>query len=194
MTERDVRLAMLDSLLTTPHRKLELVAPLHADMLARDPIFYGHLATWYQANGDVCDHQEVFVGSLLASDQAVHREAGFALIQGMPPYQVARVVDFMKQHLGKLPRLARTAVRKYLRTREADPSAFDRAALRARADLKHLYAALHVKPDPRADAILFKEQPPVDSPLGVLRALAATEDPSEQAALIARHRIPYSDS
>src|SRR6476620_1429081 len=61
--ERDLRLEILNSLLTTPHRKLEEVAAVHAEMAQRDPLFYGHLAVWYQRNGDVRDHHEVFTGN-----------------------------------------------------------------------------------------------------------------------------------
>src|SRR5947209_1663048 len=111
--ERDLRLEMLNSLLTTPHRQLEPVAQVHEAMVRQDPIFYGHLATWYQANGDVRDHKEVFVANLLASALPEHRDAGFVLLQEFPPYEVARVIDFMKQRLGKVPRSARTAVTRY---------------------------------------------------------------------------------
>src|SRR5262249_41375805 len=140
MNERDFRLDMLNSLLTTPHRKLEQVAQTHTEMVSRDPIFYGHLAAWYQNNGDVRDHQEVFLANLLNSGLAQHREAGLALLQGRPPYQVARVITFLKKQHGRVPRSARTAVTRYLRTREADPAFFDRAALRARKAMKQLYA------------------------------------------------------
>src|SRR5512141_256457 len=77
--ERDLRLEILNSLLTTPHRELDKVAELHTLMRGLDPIFYGHLAVWYQANGDVRDHKEVFVGNLLASDLPEHRDAGFVM-------------------------------------------------------------------------------------------------------------------
>lgn len=190
-TERDVRLEILNSLLTTPHRQLEEVAALHDTMLERDPLFYGHLAVWYQAEGEVRDHQEVFIGSLLTSPLPEHRDAGFVLLQALPPYQVARVVDFMKSK-GRLPRCARTAVTLYLRTREARPEFFDRAALRARKAMKHLYAGLHIKPSARADAILFKGKPPADSLAYRLRVLARTEDPAEVARLIVEHKIPYT--
>ena len=119
--ERDLRLEILNSLLTTPHRKLEEVAAVHAEMAQRDPLFYGHLAVWYQRNGEVRDHKEVFVGNLLTSDLPEHRDAGFMLLQEFPPYQVARVVDFMKARRGKLPRSARTAVVRYLRAAGEEP-------------------------------------------------------------------------
>ena len=190
--ERDVRLEMLNSLLTTPHRKLAEVGELHKTMLERDPLFYGHLATWYQRHGEVRDHKEVFVGNLLTSTVAGHRGAGFVLVQELPPYQVARVVDFVKEQRGTLPRSARTAVERYLRAREENTKFFDAAALRARKSMKRLYAGLHIKPSARADAILFKDAPPADSLAHALKLLAKTETPAEQARLIVEHRVPYA--
>ena len=59
--ERDMRLEMLNSLLTTPHRKLADVAELHKGLLERDPLFYGHLAVWYQRHGDVFAYASLVV-------------------------------------------------------------------------------------------------------------------------------------
>jgi hypothetical protein len=191
-TERDLRLEMLNSLLTTPHRKLEQVAEIHQLIVELDPIFYGHLAVWYQRNGDVRDHKEVFVAHLLTSDLTEHRDAGFIMLQEFPPYQVARVVDFMKQHRNKLPRSARTAVQRYLKVRESNPALFDRAALRGRKAMKHLYASLHIKPSERANAILFRDQPPVGSLADVLKQLAKAESAAEQARLIVEFKLPYA--
>jgi hypothetical protein len=191
-TEHDLRLDILNSLLTTPHRELSQVAELHKEMIARDPVFYGHLAVWYFAQGDVRDHKEVFVGNLLTSAIAEHRSAGFVLLQRLPPYQVARVVDFVKQSRGSVPRSTRTAVERYLREREEHPDKFDRAALRARKSMKHLYATLHIKPGARADAVLFKDEPPEDSLAFMLKRLAKATTAAEQAELIVEQNIPYT--
>jgi hypothetical protein len=190
--EHDLRLEILNSLLTTPHRELAQVAELHKEMIARDPLFYGHLAVWYFAHGDVRDHKEVFVANLLAGDLAEHRGAGFVLLQKLPPYQVARVVDFVKQSRGGVPRSTRTAVERYLREREESPDRFDRAALRARKSMKHLYASLHIKPGARADAVLFKDEPPLDSLAHAVKLLAKAGSAAEQAALIVEKNIPYT--
>jgi hypothetical protein len=191
-TERDLRLEMLNSLLTNPHRKLEQVAEIHKSIVELDPIFYGHLAVWYQRHGDVRDHKEVFVAHLLTSKLTEHRDAGFVMLQEFPPYQVARVVDFMKQHRNKLPRSARTAVQRYLKVRESNPALFDRAALRGRKAMKHLYASLHIKPNERANAILFRDRPPVGSLAGVLKQLAKAESAVEHARLIVEFKLPYT--
>ncbi len=190
--ERDLRLEMLNSLLTTPHRQLEQVAETHDLIIELDPIFYGHLAVWYQHNGDVRDHKEVFMANLLTSNLSEHRDAGFVLVQEFPPYELARIVDFMKQHKDKVPRCARTAVRHYLQKREASPKFFDRAALRGRKAMKHLYATLHIKPSPRADAVLFKNKPPEDSLAYALKKLAKASTPIEQAEIIVEYHIPYT--
>jgi len=191
-TERDWRLDMLNSLLTTPHRKLQEFAETHNIILELDPIFYGHLAVWYQRNGDVRDHKEVFIGNLLTSNLTEHRDAGFVMLQEFPPYEVARIVDFMKQQKGKMPRSARTAVTRYLKKRERTPEFFDRAALRGRKAIKHLYATLHIKPSDRVNQILFKDQPPEDSLAFKLKQLAKASDPTEQAQQIVEHKIPYT--
>lgn len=192
VAERDVRLEILNSLLTTPHRELERVAALHREMIERDPIFYGHLAVWYFADGDVRDHKEVFVANLLTSKVEAHRGAGFVLLQKFPPYEVARTIDFVKKSRGSVPRSTRTAVERYLRERESSPEKFDRAALRMRKDLKHLYASLHIKPSERAEAILFKNEPPADSLAFAMKLLAKAGTPAEQANLIVERRIPYT--
>lgn len=190
--ERDLRLEMLNSLLTTPHRQLEKVTEIHKLIVEIDPIFYGHLAVWYQHNGDVRDHKEVFVGNLLTSNLTEHRDAGFVMLQEFPPYEVSRIVDFMKVHRGKVPRSARTAVTRYLKSREKNPQFFDRAAMRGRKAMKHLYASLHIKPSDRADSVLFKDNPPEDSLAFVLKQLAKAATPADQAMLIVEHKIPYA--
>lgn len=189
--ERDLRLNILDSLLTSPHREVEKVTEIHSQCRLLDATFYAHLAVWYQKNGSLRDHQEVFVANLLADDFTAHRDAGFALLQKLPPYQVARVMGHLKVRLGKVPRSARTAVEHYLRKRERDHGFFDGAAMRAREAMKSLYAGLHIRPSQRADEILFKRKPPEDSLAFALKLLARAGSGEEQATIILEHNLPY---
>lgn len=190
--ERDLRLELLNSLLSTPHRQLDQAAKVHQEMREMDPVFYGHCGVWYFRNGDVRDHKELFVAHLLTGEMVEHRDAGYMLLQELPPYQVERAVAFMKASLNRVPRSARTAVARYLRRREADDAFFDGAAVRARKALKSLYAGLHIRPSERADAILFKDAPPVGSLPFVLKALARVDEPAEQARLILESRVPFA--
>ncbi|HTU18759.1 MAG TPA: hypothetical protein VMG10_11920 [Gemmataceae bacterium] len=93
--EQDLRLEMLNTLLTTPHRRLENVWPIHCQLVEKDPRFYVQLAAWYHDKGSVRDHKEMFIITLTLSTFEGHRDVGLALLRTLPPYQVARVVDFI---------------------------------------------------------------------------------------------------
>jgi hypothetical protein len=94
-TEQDLRLNILNTLLTTPHRKLDAIYLVHDEMIRQDPRFYVRLAAWYFDHGEVRDHKEMFVVNLALSDFPGHRDVGLALLRGLPPYEVTRVVDFV---------------------------------------------------------------------------------------------------
>ncbi len=127
MTEQDLRLALLNTLLTTPHRDLAALYPIHRDMMERDPRFYVRLAAWYGENGDVRDHREMFVVNLCLSTFEGHREVGLALLRKMPPYQVARVVDFIKGTPARKPK----TYTKDAKTQVVTPAKADNALVRA---------------------------------------------------------------
>jgi hypothetical protein len=93
--EQDLRLEMLNTLLTTPHRRLENVWPIHCQLVEKEPRFYVQLAAWYHDKGSVRDHKEMFIITLVLSAFEGHRDVGLALLRTLPPYQVARVVDFI---------------------------------------------------------------------------------------------------
>src|SRR5262245_3735514 len=93
--EQDLRLGILNTLLTTPHRKLDQIWPVHKGMVEQDPRFYVRLAAWYQDHGDVRDHKEMFVVTLVLSDFEGHRDVGLAMLRTLPPYEVVRVLDFI---------------------------------------------------------------------------------------------------
>src|SRR5207253_9273231 len=57
--------------------------------------FYVRLAGWYHDKGEVRDHKEMFIITLALSAFEGHRDVGLALLRRLPPYQVARVVDFI---------------------------------------------------------------------------------------------------
>jgi hypothetical protein len=214
-TEKDLRLDILNTLLTTPHRRLADNWQVHEEMARQDPRFYVHLAAWYHDHGDVRDHKELFIVNLALSNFPGHRDVGLALLRGLPPYEVARVLDFIhgrkttrqvraaaadappqtvvEEHglFRNPPRALKTEITRYLREREADPAWFDSTVLVARKALKRLYALLHVAPSARAQQVLFDEAPPPDSRLFALRELARATTPDEQARAIVAHVIPY---
>jgi hypothetical protein len=106
----------------------------------------------------------------------------------------AAPVKKMTESFGRLqnpPRSLKTEVERYLREREQDADWFDGTVLQARKAMKRLYAVLHVKPGPRAQKILFDEEPPADSRVFALKQLAKADSPAEQARAIVENAIPY---
>src|SRR3954469_11389646 len=93
--EQDLRLRILNTLLTTPHRKLGEIWPVHKEMVRQDPRFYVRLGAWYFDRGDVRDHKEMFAMTLITSEFPGHRDVGLAMLRELPPYQVVRVLDFI---------------------------------------------------------------------------------------------------
>lgn len=261
MTEMNLRERLLNTLLTTPHRDLSALLPIHRTLIHQDPRFYAHLAAWYADQGYVRDHKEMFVAMLCTSSEQEHREVGLALLRRLPPYELARVVQFVKGRVARrarpqaarlpgqacanllpagevdrvrgarrafgsalgrrirtswlsnqpnritqqphgtlveriglglnVPRSMRGEIERYLHAREADGEAFDRAALTARKALKGLYAGLHIRPSRRAQAVLFDDDPPQDSPAFAVKQIARATCPADQARAIVKHRIPY---
>lgn len=201
-TEQDFRLAILNALLRTPHRNIEPHIQLFKFVHEKDPLFFGRLAAWYFDNGSVHDLKQLFIAFMATSRFSdEYRNAGLALLQNLPPYQVERVLGMVKGHVyqGKfvagvapsVPRSMRTAIEQYLTEREKNREAFDNAVLHARHPLKSLYASLRIKPGEYAQRVLFDNDPPKESRLYVLKQLAQVEDATEQARLIVENKIPY---
>lgn len=190
-TSQDIRVELLNQLLTTPHRDLNSLQPLHDKILKEDPLFYLHVAPWYSKNGVIKDSKELFSANLCMHPDKDFREVGLALLEEFPPYQVQRTVDHVHKVKKNIPNSMRTSVKNYLKAREEKPEFFDSAVLHARKSMKRLYALLHISPSERANLILFKNSPPEDSDAFLVKKLAKTSDPSEQARVIIENKIPY---
>jgi hypothetical protein len=141
-SEQDFRLAILNALLRTPHRNVEPYTGLFKFVHEHDPLFFGRLAAWYFDNGSVHDLKQLFIAFMATSDFSDdYRDAGLALLEKLPPYQVARVVGIVKGHehdgqyvagiAKSVPRSMRTAVEHYLHEREKNREAFDNVVLHA---------------------------------------------------------------
>ena len=142
--EQDLRLDILNTLLTTPHRALEKIWPVHAELIGKDPRFYVRLAAWYADHGDVRDHKEMFIVNLVLSEFPGQRDVGLAMLRGLPPYQVLRVVDFIGGRK-KTRKLRKGEERQALA--QASRRARRRAAQQVLAGAKPLEAAPEAKPE-----------------------------------------------
>lgn len=175
-SEQDKRIRFLNSLMTTPHRELHLVYPIHAEVEKEDPDFYRHFASWYADKGHVRDHLDVFITNLALSKSDRSRDVGLALLNELPPHRIYNIARFIlggevklvekkttvvrgknkyqytvkkeKRGLNKnIPRSFRTEVERYFAEREADPSWFDGVVLAARDKVKWLYKTLRLSHD-----------------------------------------------
>lgn len=187
----ELRRAMCDVFLSTLSTRLQTLKNLHDRLFSLDPEFYGHLSCWYMEKGNKAEHKGLFVAHLISSPNKDHREAAFVMIEDFQPPMLSRIVDYCKRVYHRFPRTARTSIIQYLRKREREISSFDELVLGGRKSLKHIYASLRIKPDERAQRILFDNDPPEDSPLGALKRLTRERDPEEQVRLIEQNGIPY---
>jgi hypothetical protein len=130
--EQDLRVELLNSLLTTPHRELARIRPVHQNMVDKDPRFYVRLAAWYADHGDVRDHKEMFIVTLILSDFDGHRDAGLAMLRALPPYEVVRVLDFI--HGRKRTKTVRDTDKKDRGRKDADRKEKQRGGKKDRAE------------------------------------------------------------
>lgn len=191
--EFSARQTLLNSFLEASHGKLQAQGDKHARALRLDPALYGHLSRWYQQNGTLRDHHELFGAHLLDARDSEFRSHGKVLVQTLRPYQLARLLRYSKEVLKNRNRTLKSAVLFYLQRREADPLWFDECVLRDRRSMRYLYATLHIRPGQRAQQVLFQEKPPADSRLRIVRQLHGLRNqPLQQARLIREHRIQFT--
>lgn len=93
--DEDVRVKMLNTFLTCPHRNTGEIDKVHAELQEADPLFYVHLAAWYQRHGDIRDHKEVFAARLIVDDYHPNRNTGIALWQKQPFWMKNRIIGFV---------------------------------------------------------------------------------------------------
>lgn len=86
---------MFATLLRTPHRMVDEVLQIHRDQFARDPDFYGRLATWatHLQNNSVRDVNHAFIAMLFTSEYQEHRDAAYVMLQELPPYEVWQILN-----------------------------------------------------------------------------------------------------
>jgi len=113
--ERDLRVNMLNSFLSCPHRDTEKLKDIHLEMSKADPLFYAHLAAWYFKNGDIRDHKEIFTGILITDEYLENREVGLALFRKLPVFLKRRIVGFIK---GKKIKLRKKTGKKITRNKK----------------------------------------------------------------------------
>ena len=100
--EQDIRIQMLNSFMSCPHRDTSQIKKAHEELQRQDPVFYAHLACWYRTHGDIRDHAEIFASLLTVDPYIDNREVGLALFRDMPVFMKHRVSGFIKGKIVKI--------------------------------------------------------------------------------------------
>lgn len=95
-TEQDVRVRILNSFMSCPHRDTDQLKKIHAEIREQDPMFYSHLACWYLNKGEIRDHNEVFASMLITDPYVDNREVGLALFRRHAIFMKNRILGFIR--------------------------------------------------------------------------------------------------
>jgi hypothetical protein len=208
MTEQNrSRTLLFNNLTKVQHREYAPMVQEFHTALEADPDFISR-ACAYLANGgtNIRDTADCAVITLLTApiEYPEYREAGRCSllgndiydiapegISGLEPFRIFRIDEFIRKYQVKAPRLMRDTMTDYVRFLEGQPSRFDGVAIRNRKALKSVYTHYHIKPNERAQAIIFDDKPPADSKLGILKQIANSTDVREQVRLVVENKIPY---
>lgn len=209
MEENRARSLLLRALMKVSHRDYtEGVAQLR-DALMADPDLISRYCVHVSTGGSgIRDQIDIAIITLLQAPpiSPEFREAGRLLLlgsrfyniaqpyqnlNGLPPFRIFRIMQFIDQSDIKVPRLLKSLARTYLHQLEESIDWFDSVALLNRKNLKYAYKRFHVKPSDRAQAILFDDSPPDDSKFAIIKLIVAEPNVNEKARMIIEHEIPY---
>ncbi len=207
-----LRPLLFDAFILYFFQKLEILEDLHKKMEERDPEMYGHLAAIFVSKSftskdflfykffepfvvksdKLSHHRQIFLSHLLTAKNLSLRSIGLKLIPHCPINELSEVLDYCKKIASKLPRSARTVMKKYIKELEKDEREFDKNLLTIKNKLKHLYTSLHIKPSERVQAILFEGSPPPESLAWGIKILHTEFDAEKIFDAIEKYSIPYS--
>lgn len=191
--EKDVRLALIQALITCPHGDYRLMWEKHAEVVKADPMFYAHASAWYRKNGKIRDHNLLFAGSLLMKSEGLFRSAGNNLLNCLAPYQAKALSEFVLKTLKRKPSYFRKALLGYTVDLVQNEKRLEGALLKSRKSVKALVWTYHVRTTPAQHAAIFSDKGvKLEGRLGAVKQLAEVTSDEGRAALIAVHRIPFT--
>jgi hypothetical protein len=200
------RSILFAELMKVQHREYAPMVAQLREAIELDPDFIARACVYTATGGSaIRDTVDTAIITLLQASPTFpeYREAGRCLllgndvyriepdVSGIEPFRVFRIDDFIRKSDRKVSRLMTNTMKDYLYFLENHPVRFDGVAILNRRALKNVYRHYHVRPGQRAQAILFDNNPPADSKLAVLKAIANSQDIHEQVKLVVENRIPY---
>lgn len=192
---------LIGNLVKVGHKTLELYASDGLRVVNENPDLMAHLIAWNQENGEIRDSKVALPVLSLRGDRGEdgqYYENALAHLLLLDPRNLVRAVFYHRDLNTKgfgvsdgAGTLLKDVVKQYLTVRQSKEEWWDRTVLQHRKSIKTLYALYHVKPNDKAQAVLFKKEYPEGS---VFEALTGLKDqkPKEAAESILKHRIPFT--
>lgn len=173
------------------HRDKQLIVDRNKALMAKNEMLAAHFLAHSAKKGGVRDVNIALIASGLGSDNLVARENALAHMLELGPRELVQVLELLSANRisRKKYQEVRHWITEYIRAREANVPWWDSMAVNNRKDLKDIYGMLRLRPNERADAVLFKRNYPADS---VFQAIAQFPNmtPLEMAGAIQRFKIP----
>lgn len=183
----------INQILRVGHGDLSIYADIGLAAVRHEPELFAHLIAWNQVKGEVRDSKVALPIIALRGeyDEALYQNAAAHLCL-LSPRDLVRATRFHRE----LPLCdggaywLKRAISGYIRHREINPRLWDRTVLQHRKSMKTLYAMNHIKPNGRADKILFKRQYPANSLFARVKKLKNMK-PLDAAGTILNSKIPF---
>ena len=185
---------IVNQLLRIGHGNLSIFNDIGLKAVKHEPELFAHLIAWNELKGEVRDSKTAFpILSLRGTKDPELFENAAAHLCKLSPR------DFLKacRYHRELPLCKeggaswlKLAVKMFIKEREKSISWWDRTVLQHKESMKSLYAIYHIKPNDRAQKILFKKEYPKNSVFQVVKELKNMK-PQEAAGAILNHKIPF---
>lgn len=193
-SERDMKLAIVSTLVNLQHGDLLVSWPEHEAASKRDPELYAHFVSWYFKNGRVRDHKALATAALLLGD-ADYRRVGRGAMMELAPFEAVNVDAFVRGKLKRETRAYRRAFADYVYRLFDDQGRALGLIARSKKTADYMIRRVH----PRLNPIVAAAMGFGDAKLAVDTApwaisQLATATPELQAALIRKYRIPFTSA
>ncbi len=99
-------------------------------------------------------------------------------------------IKIYRDNMSRAGRVIRRAMHDYMAMLERDPGRFDQVVLLNRKAVNRVYRRYRIKAGDRAHDIIFKNRPPEDSVLHVVKQIAAEPDQRERLRMVVENKIP----
>lgn len=185
---------MVNELIRIGHKDLKIYADIGLVSVREEPELFAHVISWNSKNGSVRDSKVALpIIALRGKTDDELFENAVANLCLLDPRNLLRACYFNKELSQVSPggsKMLKNGIYMYLDVREKSRRWWDGVAVQHRESLKSLYALNHIKPNDRAQKVLFERDYPKGSVFEQIRNLKSMSA-EEAAGTILNHNIPF---